>query len=398
MSKALIIGGTSGVGLAMSMLLVEKGYEKVVSIGRELINEEDIPAEKREQFFGSIEQKKINLVNEDYSFLDEYNDIDTLFISVGFGRVCEFEKLTVMENTNLIRVNFESVVKITEHFYSKIKSEKEFYCGVMGSIAGRIASPLLSMYGATKAGVCAFIENLNIELAYNGFKNRILEVSPGVIKGTAFYGKQNNIEAVKPMAEAIFEKMQNHECLYIPDYEEVYKGVIERYQKSPLEFGLSSYEYKKERISDKPSGVIGYLSGTFDLFHIGHLNLLKRAKENCDYLIVGVHKDGSWKGKETFISYDERVEILRSVKYVDKVVMSLEEDAYAYDAFHINKLFVGSDYKGTERFRKYEEYLKDKNVEIIYFPYTKNTSSTQLRQLINNKNQISLKDEQNGQN
>ena len=129
----------------------------------------------------------------------------------------------------------------------------------------------------------------------------------------------------------------------------------------------------------KGKKVIGYLSGTFDLFHIGHLNLLRRAKEQCDYLIVGVHRDGSWKGKETFIPYEERTEIIKAIRYVDEVCESLVEDSDAWNLYHFDKLFVGSDYQGSERFKQYEQFFKDKNVEIVYFPYTKGTSSTQLR-------------------
>ena len=126
----------------------------------------------------------------------------------------------------------------------------------------------------------------------------------------------------------------------------------------------------------------GELSGTFDLFHVGHLNLLKRAKENCDYLIVGVHNNGKWKGKETFIPLDQRKQIVAASKYVDRVVASCPEDADAWDLWHYDRLFVGSDYKGSERFNRYEEYFKDKGVEIIYFPYTKSTSSTAIRKAI----------------
>lgn len=129
--------------------------------------------------------------------------------------------------------------------------------------------------------------------------------------------------------------------------------------------------------------IIGYLSGTFDLFHIGHLNLFRRAKEQCDYLIVAVHDSGKWKGKETFIPFDERKEIVGACRYVDKVVDSPVEDSDAWELYHFDKLFVGSDYKGTERFQRYEEFFKDKGVEIVYFPYTQSTSSTQIRALIN---------------
>lgn len=121
------------------------------------------------------------------------------------------------------------------------------------------------------------------------------------------------------------------------------------------------------------------MSGTFDLFHVGHLNLIKRAKRYCDYLVVGVHKDASHKGKEVFIPFDERVAILESVKYVDKVIQSLPEDDAVHDLIGYHYLFVGSDYKGTERFNRYEEKLGPKGVKIIYFAYTATTSSSKIR-------------------
>ena len=102
-------------------------------------------------------------------------------------------------------------------------------------------------------------------------------------------------------------------------------------------------------------------------------------------MIVGVHPDASHKGKETFISYEERMEIVRAVKYVDKVVPSVPEDNEAWRLWNYSKLFVGSDYKGTERFLKYEKFFEDKGVEIVYFPYTQGTSSTQIREAVATK-------------
>ena len=176
--------------------------------------------------------------------------------------------------------------------------------------------------------------------------------------------------------------MYRHETRYIPDYDTVYGGVLERYHRDPIQFAMDSYAHKLSRVSDKPQVTVGYLSGTFDLFHIGHLNLLRRAKEHCDFLIVGVHKSGAWKKKETYIPFEERIEIIRNIRYVDLAVESMPEDSDAYDLYHYDKLFVGSDYKGTERFVRYENYFKNKDVEIVYFPYTNGTSSTQLRAAI----------------
>ena len=131
---------------------------------------------------------------------------------------------------------------------------------------------------------------------------------------------------------------------------------------------------------------MGFLSGTFDLFHIGHLNLLRRAKQYCDYLIVGVHPPTSkHKNKPTFIPLEERMAIVGSIKYVDKVVETLDEDDEMYKLYPYDYLFVGSDYKGTERFNRYERELTPLGVKIIYFPYTQGTSSTQLRDALTRK-------------
>ena len=132
----------------------------------------------------------------------------------------------------------------------------------------------------------------------------------------------------------------------------------------------------------KKEMVIGYTTGVFDMFHIGHLNLLRRAKEHCDYLVVGVHRDASHKGKDAFIPFNERCEILRSTKYVDKVIESKREDSDVYEDIKYRFLFVGSDYKGTERFERYEKYFENKGVEIVYLPYTQTTNSTKLREAL----------------
>ena len=112
------------------------------------------------------------------------------------------------------------------------------------------------------------------------------------------------------------------------------------------------------------------------MFHVGHLNLLRGAKEYCDYLVVGVHRDASHKGKSTFIPYEERAKILESIKYVNKVIQSPPEDSDVCEIVKYNYLFVGSDYKETKRFERYKEYLRNSNVEIIYFPYSIRTIST----------------------
>ncbi|MBE5819569.1 MAG: SDR family NAD(P)-dependent oxidoreductase [Clostridiales bacterium] len=380
MKNALVVGGNSGIGLSLVIELIKNDYNHIYIVGKDKPIIEDIPIDLREQFTTKTEFYKVNLINEEYEIFDKIQDINTLIITAGFGRIALFEDLNETEITNLIKCNELSIIRIIKKYYQKILNE-EFYTAIIGSIAGHVASPLFSVYGASKMGLCGFIENINIELMKKNTENRILDVSPGSLKGTKFEGGKNDINQTQLIAENIIENMFKRNTLYIPQYDEVYKNVIERYQNNPIKFGIESYDYKmnNRKMSNKTQVVIGYLSGTFDLFHIGHLNLLRRAKEQCDYLIVGVHKSGAWKRKETFIPFEERKDIVGHIKYVDKVIESYPEDADAWNEFHYNKLFVGSDYKGTERFNRYEEYFKDKDVEIVYFPYTQGTSSTQLR-------------------
>ena len=136
-------------------------------------------------------------------------------------------------------------------------------------------------------------------------------------------------------------------------------------------------------MTDSTEKIVGYLSGTFDLFHIGHLNIIRRAKSLCDYLIVGVHETAAFKNSHTFIPFEERLAIIRACRYVDEAVMAGDEDSEDWNRFHFDRLFVGSDYKGSGRFQRYEAFFSDKQVEIVYLPYTTSTSSTKIRALIN---------------
>lgn len=380
----LVVGGNSGIGLAIVLNMLNSGAQKVYVVGKSEPNIDNLDEKSKNNFYEKVIFKKQNFVSLDLSVFDDINDIDTLIITAGFGRLSLFQNLTETEVKNLLQVNLDANIQIIKRYYDKIVSKKDFYTAVMVSICGYVVSPFFSVYGAAKSGLRFLIENLNCELSANGCKNRILNVSPGYIKGTNFDGHGNDLQSLRNFASQIIEKMYNREMLFIPDYKEIYKGVLERYGQNPEQFGQDSYDYKIKsgRISEVPQVIIGYLSGTFDLFHIGHLNILRRAKEQCDYLIVSVHKSGAWKGKETFISYEERKEIVASVKYVDKVVEDYTEDSDAWEKYRYNKLFVGSDYLGTDRFKRYEEILKGK-VEIVYLPYTKSTSSTQLRAVLN---------------
>jgi len=132
---------------------------------------------------------------------------------------------------------------------------------------------------------------------------------------------------------------------------------------------------------------IGYTTGVFDMFHIGHLNILRRAKEQCDYLIVGVSTDElvcHEKQKLPIIPFSERIEIVRAVRYVDEVVPQFNKDKFAaWEEYKFDKMFVGDDWKGSVVWNNFEKQFSKVGVEIIYLPYTNGISSTILRKKIN---------------
>ena len=136
--------------------------------------------------------------------------------------------------------------------------------------------------------------------------------------------------------------------------------------------------------------IIGYTTGVYDLFHIGHLNLLRNAKAHCDKLIVGVSSDklAQYKNKVPFICQEERMAIVSAIKYVDEVVLQEDLDKVkAWDKIHYDVLFVGSDWQGTDKWNEYERQLKEKGARVVYLPYTKSTSSTILQKTIKNFNE-----------
>jgi glycerol-3-phosphate cytidylyltransferase len=131
--------------------------------------------------------------------------------------------------------------------------------------------------------------------------------------------------------------------------------------------------------------IIGYTTGVFDVFHIGHLNLLRSARSMCDKLIVGVSTDElvSYKNKRAVIPFAERIQIVQSIKYVDMTVPQENMDKMeAWKRYKFNLMFVGDDWFRTEKWEQYERQLGEVGVRIIFFPYTKGTSSTLINELL----------------
>ena len=129
---------------------------------------------------------------------------------------------------------------------------------------------------------------------------------------------------------------------------------------------------------------VGFTDGVYDMFHVGHLKMIRRAKALCDYLIVGVHSDAiveGYKHRKTVINEDDRREIVGAIKEVDKAVINNTRDKLSlWELYHFDVVFIGDDWKGTERWNNFEKVLAQKGVHVEYLPYTKGVSTTQIRQ------------------
>lgn len=132
--------------------------------------------------------------------------------------------------------------------------------------------------------------------------------------------------------------------------------------------------------------ILGYATGVFDLFHIGHLNLLKNAKAICDKLIVGVTTDElmqKYKNKKTIIPFNERFEIVRNIKFVDAVIPQESMDKFeVWQKLKFDIMFVGDDWFHTSKWEDYEKQFNEVGVRIVFFPYTKGTSSTLINKIL----------------
>lgn len=131
--------------------------------------------------------------------------------------------------------------------------------------------------------------------------------------------------------------------------------------------------------------IIGYTTGVFDLFHIGHLNMLKNAKAMCDKLIVGVTTDElvSYKNKKAVIPFEERLEIVRNIKFVDAAIAQETMDKFeAWKKLKFDLMFVGDDWYNSDKWNNYEKQFNEVGVRIIYFPYYNGTSSTLINETL----------------
>ena len=239
--RILVVGGANGIGLSIAMQLANRATTEVVYVVDKVPLCEEYKNSK-------VQYYQFDLTNADYSFFDRFSDIDSLMITAGFGRLSLFKEVTEQHIIDSFNVNTISVLRLIKHFYSKLESTNDFYCGVMVSIAGWMSSPFFAVYGATKASLKIFIESVNVELLKAGTTNQILNVSPGSIKGTSFNGANSNLDALKGLTDEIIMHLENKDDVFIPKYDEVYKQVLQRYQNDFRKEGAHSYDYKSEQI------------------------------------------------------------------------------------------------------------------------------------------------------
>ena len=196
-----------------------------------------------------------------------------------------------------------------------------------------------------------------------------------------------SVEGVEIISPEMLKKAYNPDIrviICVKDYKEIY---LQLYSMGIKDITLYS---PYEKILDKPYR-IGYLSGVFDLYHIGHVNMFRRAKEKCDYLIVGVTSDEyvvNKKGKTPFIPCEERIAVVQSCEYVDKAVKVPylhEEITEAWEKYHYDVQFCGSDYEHDNWWLAQKAWLEEHGSTIIFFPYTQQTSSTKIKSLIDKK-------------
>lgn len=241
MKRILVVGGANGIGLSIATELAKRETTEKVYI----VDKAPLADENR---LSKMESYEFDLTSADYSIFDKLQDVDGVMITAGFGRLALFNDVPESMISTYFNVNTIAVIRVIKHYYDKLLNDADFHCGVMVSIAGFMSSPFFSLYGATKAALKIFIESVNVELDRAGSKNRILNVSPGSIKGTSFNGQKTDLSQTSSLAKEIIKHLEVKDDLFIPKYEEVFHEVLERYHDDFRKEGNHSYNYKLQRL------------------------------------------------------------------------------------------------------------------------------------------------------
>ena len=235
--KLLVVGGANGIGLSIVNEMVSRDTVKKVYV----VDKAPFPEEYKNS---KIEGFIFDLTTEDYSFFDRFANINALMITAGFGQLALFKDVSEQHIIDSFNVNTIPVLRLIKRFYKQLEGTDDFYCGVMDSISGWMSSPFFAVYGATKAALKIFIESVNVELIKGGSHNVILNVSPGTVKGTSFYGKPNDLSQLQGLAKEIIQHLEAKDDVFIPKYDEIFKEVLQHYNEDFRKEGEHSYEYK----------------------------------------------------------------------------------------------------------------------------------------------------------
>lgn len=277
-------------------------------------------------------------------------------------------------NLNRQRINYsaDDYERIFRDIFRGAEGRKLYLFG-----AGKFAERFLSQFG-NDYEIAGIVENNPDK--WKTQLNGIQVCSPDILKKME-PGTFKVIVCIKNYT-SVMQQLQNMGIVDFSIYD--INGI---YPRSVAAHSMGSTKEKTE----KKKYHVGYIAGVFDLFHIGHLNLLRRAKEQCDYLIVGVVTDeGVIEDKKTtpFVPFEERLEIVRFCKYVDEAVRIPPEcgnTAEAYRRFQFDVQFSGSDYADNPSWIDKQKYLRKKGSDLVFLPYTQSTSSTKIKDLINKK-------------
>lgn len=359
--KVAILGSTSFLGRAVKELLSKR-----------------IPNVQ----FLEFSRKNNNLfLSRDFDFEKFIENLinqkpEIIINCVGAGMIQEFKDVSraTLEKDFITNAEFPAKVFLSLHNFEELK-----FALNLSSVSVDLPSPLFASYAASKAYASKIIETINSENLAKKMQVVITDAHLFNFKSSSNFSGGNNVPSSEEMERIgkTIDAMFNKQMIF---YEEGFLEVLEK-SKNNLDFFVQkSFNDKSERVKNIGNKQnIGYLTGSFDAFHFGHINLIRRASQMCDRLIIGIHKDGKRKNVEFVHSLDERISYLKSIRFVDEVIITSGEDDKDWEVAKYNTLFVGSDYQGTERFNKYEITLERK-AKIVYLPRTEGVSSTLMRE------------------
>jgi short-subunit dehydrogenase len=243
-----IFGGSHGLGLATAKLLSEIGYS-VEIVGRDFALAKSVFSE------GSAEGDKVKFIRHDLltDCLDElFTKVSerprAVFYTAGIGKLEHFSDTDISFIRSCYAVNTEIPTIIIKKYYSRMCHDDQFHFGCVTSVAGQIASPLFSVYAASKAATSRLIESINIELQAAGRSNFITDFCPGHFSGSSFSGGETDLSGLTKISRQLVDATFSSARIFIPAYNEVYSSVIKRYHQNREAFGLESYEYKMKRM------------------------------------------------------------------------------------------------------------------------------------------------------